>query len=160
MAEAQQESYTEAANTALSASAQVHSEIQKKLSTDEVPTLDDLRRWKKLTAKTNKSVSRATRSFWERENRLTIERNTIRAVIRKERLDLQANSARVFDRIRHHSSIGVQDTDRIITHANQVQTMLNALAPVQPTSFHGAAWLALDMTTNADGLLRLTNDAA
>ena len=148
--------YTAAANAALAASAQVHSEILKMITTGTVPSTDDLKRWKKLNATTNRSISKATRHFWQHEDRLIIERNTIRSCIRKERLDQQANSARVFEKIRQYSTIGQHDTDRMLGNAANVQTMINALAPVQPTSFHGAAWLALDMSANRDGLAHLT----
>lgn len=150
--------YTSAVNEALAASAALHAEIQKCIVASSTPSVKTLKAWRTLNKTTNQKMRTATRKFWDNENRIIIEKNTIRGLIRKERLDREANSARVFDKLRTYSTHGQLDIDRILARASQVQTLVNSLAPVQPTTFHGAAWLALDLLTDKDKLQHLVKD--
>ena len=136
--------YTAAANAALAASAQIHNELLQMIS-GSLPTVTDLKRWKKLNIPTAASARLRDTSG---STRIGSSSKGIPSVLYSQgEFDQQANSARVFEKLRQYSTLGTQDTDRLMGSAAQMQTMINALAPVQPTSFHGAAWLAIDMST-------------
>lgn len=141
---------------AMESTAKVFDEINSVLSTNDTPTRAQLLRWKKFIGKANKSTGRAVRTFWSREDRHQIEKKLLHVSCVLDRLDREANYARVIERLRQHASVGMQEIDRATGAAVQIQHVLAQLAPVPSTSFHGAMFLSLDFKTNADSLHYLT----
>ncbi len=142
---------------AMGSTATVFEEMNNVLSTKATPTRDQLLRWKKLTGKANKATGRAVRTFWSREDRHQIEKKLLHVSCVLDRLDREANYARVIERLRQHASVGMQEVDRATGAAVQIQHMLAQMAPVSSTSFHGAIFLSLDFKRNDDSLQYLTD---
>ena len=128
---------------AMSSTATVFAEISAMLKKGDVPSKEELKGWKRLTAKGNKAIAKTARIFWSKADRSRVENALLKQTIKSERLDRDANYARILEKLRSHSNIATPDIDRACGAAAQVQVVLSQLAPVPNTSFHGAAFLAL-----------------
>lgn len=142
---------------AMASTAAMFSEISELLKGQTQPTRDQLKAWKKLAAHSNKAISKSTRLFWQKEDRAKIEQSILKQTMQKERLDRDANYARVLEKLRSHSNLATNDLDRACGAASHVQVVLSQLAPVPSTSYHGAAFLALSYNKDAvpDGTIQM-----
>jgi hypothetical protein len=145
---------------AMASTATVFAEMGEVLTAKETPTRQQLLKWKKLVGKSNKATARAVRTFWSREDRHLIEKKLLHVSAVQDRLDKEANYARVLERLRQHATVGTVEIDRAVGAAVQVQAVLAQLAPVPSTAFHGATFLTLDYQTNEDSLQYLTQSDA
>ena len=144
---------------AMSSTAAVFSEISALLKEGETPNKAQLKSWKRLAAKGNKAIAKTARIFWSKEDRSRVENALLKQTLKSERLDRDANFARILEKLRSHSNISTTDLDRACGAAAQVQVVLSQLAPVPNTSFHGAAFLALSYNDASSVSLGLQADA-
>tara|TARA_Y100000389_G_C17332350_1_gene448784 strand:+ start:305 stop:799 length:495 start_codon:yes stop_codon:yes gene_type:complete len=128
---------------AMASTAAMFTEISALLKGNGVPSRTQLENWKRLAAKSNKSIAKSTRLFWAKDDRARIENSLLKQAMASERLDRDANCARFLEKLRSHSNIASADLDRACGAAAQVQVVLSQLAPVPNTSYHGSAFLAL-----------------
>ena len=157
MAEPEKPPHATSADEAVATTASVFHEMADALKSDHPVSAEQLRAWKRQIGRANKAIARAIRSSWLAQDRLTIELELLKAEAKKERLDRDANVARVFEKLRSYSTIGPADVDRCIGASANVQKMLASLAPILPESSTGTRFLAQDMETNDDGLKRLVS---
>lgn len=127
----------------LSHTAAVFHEIEAMLKSNTQPSEQTLKRWKRLSGKSNLGVYKSCRMFWEREQRLHVEKAILKQAIANERMDRDATAIMVMEKLRSHSTILSGDIDRAWSAASAAQVALSELAPAPPTSYHGATFLAL-----------------
>ena len=130
------------ANEAMQFTSQLFTELSAAAEQSIPPNATQLKKWKKLAAKSNKGIMKSTRLYWAREDRGRLEATILQEQMSRERLDRDANAARVIEKLRSHSALA-HDIDRACGAAAHLQSLLAQLAPVPATGYHGAAFLSI-----------------
>lgn len=138
-------------DSAMKSTATLFVELAAAIRSKTSPSTEQLRKWKKLSATANKHVGKSTRLFWQAEDRVKIEASILKKTMQKERLDRDANLARVLEKLRSHSVLHSSGLDRACGAAIQVQVALSQLAPLPVTAYHGASYLSLTFGKDASG---------
>ena len=128
----------------LATTAALYTEIGKRLKEHHHSDLnvkiprDVLKKWKKFAGRANRAIDKHSKAAYEREDRRIVETMMMKDVLRKEKLDRDANLARVYEWMRSSIDPAYASIDRAIGSAAVIEDMLCELSPTGRVSFHGA----------------------
>lgn len=132
------------ANDVLTMTATMHEEVKRAMEQLEKESvgMQQLEHWMQLTLRANKSVSLLARIAQSSENRRIVETAILNETVKRDMLDREASFAHTWYRLRRQATANGQDTsatvDRAIASVHQVESALDALAPIPFTHYHGA----------------------
>tara|TARA_B100001175_G_C19488940_1_gene631495 strand:- start:179 stop:682 length:504 start_codon:yes stop_codon:yes gene_type:complete len=132
---------------------EVYTMIERAIENNDLPDASTLNSWKSMIRKSNRAMFSATQQFIRSDNRHIIEKEISKIHFKRDTLDILANHANVYDRIRTHSK--TIDIDRALTAATHVNNMVETLAPIACFDYNGAPLLEIDIKTGHDGLAHL-----